>query len=65
MTSGREAMLHDESGQATAEYALVMVAAAIIAVALITWATGSDVLPEFFNSVVDRIKEMVGGGGSA
>ena len=58
-------MYRDESGQATAEYALVMVAAAIIAVALITWATGSDVLPDFFNSVVERVKGMVGGGGSA
>ncbi|MBU1226947.1 MAG: DUF4244 domain-containing protein [Actinobacteria bacterium] len=57
-------MLRDESGQATAEYALVIVAAAIIALALITWASGSDVLPDFFNAVVERVKGMVGGGGT-
>ena len=56
-------MLRDESGQATAEYALVIVAAAIIALALITWASGSDVLPAFFEAVVDRVRGMVGGGG--
>ena len=31
-------MFHDDSGQATAEYALVIVAAALIALALIVWA---------------------------
>jgi len=56
-------MLKDESGQATAEYALVIVAAAIIAVTLIAWASGSDVLPGFFNAVVDRVKGMLGSGG--
>ncbi len=53
-------MLRNESGQATAEYALVIVAAAIIALTLITWASGSDVLPDFFNSVVERVKGMAG-----
>jgi Flp pilus assembly pilin Flp len=48
-----------ESGQATAEYALVIVAAAIIAVALISWASGSDVLPDFFNAVVQRVRGFV------
>jgi Flp pilus assembly pilin Flp len=56
-------MLWDESGQATAEYALVIVAAAIVAVALITWASGSDVLPRFFEAVVERVRSMVGAGG--
>jgi Flp pilus assembly pilin Flp len=54
--------MHRESGQATAEYALVMVAAALIAVALITWASGSDVLPDFFNSVVQRVRGLVSSG---
>ena len=41
--------MHDlESGQATAEYALVIVAAAVVAVALISWASNSDLLPQFF-----------------
>jgi Protein of unknown function (DUF4244) len=51
--------LDTEKGQATAEYALVMIAAASIAVALIVWATTSDVLPGFFNSVIQRIISMV------
>lgn len=49
-----------DRGQATAEYALVIVAAAVIAVALISWASGSDVLPDFFSSVVNRIRGMAG-----
>lgn len=50
-------------GQTTAEYALVIVAAAVIAVALITWAASSDALPAFFESIVDRIRGMAGTGG--
>lgn len=49
-----------ESGQATAEYALVIVAAAIVALALISWASGSDVLPDFFSSIVNRVRGMAG-----
>lgn len=44
-----------ESGQATAEYALVLVAAAIVALALITWASTTDALPAFFNSVIQKV----------
>ena len=44
-----------EEGQATAEYALVIVAAATIALALIVWASGSDLLPSFFSSVVRKV----------
>jgi hypothetical protein len=61
-SSERDLMLRHESGQSTAEYALVIVAAAIIAVSLITWASGSDVLPEFFDAVVRRVRGMVGAG---
>lgn len=53
-------MLSTDSGQATAEYALVIVAAAIVAVALISWASGSDVLPQFFSAVIDRVRGMAG-----
>lgn len=52
--------MSSEAGQATAEYALVIVAAAVIAVALITWASSSDVLPDFFSAVVSRIRGMAG-----
>jgi Flp pilus assembly pilin Flp len=46
-----------EEGQTTAEYALVILAAAAIAVVLIAWARSSGRLPEFFDSVVDRVSE--------
>ncbi len=46
---------NSEAGQATAEYALVLVAAAVVALALITWATTTDMLPTFFNTVMERV----------
>lgn len=49
-----------DAGQATAEYALVMVAAAVVALALISWASGSDVLPAFFNAVVQKVSGFLG-----
>lgn len=49
-----------ESGQATAEYALVIVAASIIALALIAWASDSDLLPRFFDAVIQRVRGVVG-----
>lgn len=52
-------MRRDESGQATAEYALVMVAAAAIGLALVVWAANSDLLPRFFDAVVRRITGLV------
>ncbi|KAA3640057.1 MAG: hypothetical protein DWP92_03700 [Armatimonadetes bacterium] len=48
-------MIRSESGQATAEYALVLVAAAIVALALITWASTTDALPAFFNTVIEKV----------
>jgi len=55
--------MQDESGQATAEYALVIVAAAVVALALISWAAGSDVLPSFFSAVIERVRGFAGAGG--
>ena len=49
------AEVESESGQATAEYALVLVAAAIVALALISWASTTDALPAFFNSVIQKV----------
>lgn len=51
--------MHRDDGQATAEYALVLVAAATIALALIVWATSTDLLPQFFNTVVREVIGMV------
>lgn len=44
-----------ERGQTTAEYALVILAAAAIAVVLITWARSSGKLPAFFDQIIDKI----------
>jgi len=44
-----------ERGQSTAEYALVMLAAAAIALVLLAWARSSGKLPAFFDRIIDRI----------
>jgi len=48
-------IISNQQGQATAEYALVLVAAAVVALALITWASTSDMLPSFFNTVMEKV----------
>ena len=50
-----------EQGQATAEYALVLVAAAVVALALITWASTTDLLPSFFNTVMEKVVSVANG----
>ena len=44
-----------EEGQTTAEYALVILAAAAVAVVLIAWAHSSGKLPAFFDQVIDNV----------
>jgi hypothetical protein len=57
----RSALIHalsrirSEHGQSTAEYALVILAAAAIALVLLAWARSSGKLPAFFDSIIDRI----------
>ena len=45
----------EEEGQTTAEYALVILAAAAVAVVLIAWARSSGKLPAFFDKIIDDI----------
>ncbi len=52
-------LINRQEGQATAEYALVIVAAAAIALALILWATNSGVLSDLFDAVVSRVRSYV------
>ena len=52
---------NDQRGQATAEYALVLLAAAAVALALIVWATTSDVLPDFFTAVIRKVTSIANG----
>jgi len=46
---------HGDGGQTTAEYALVLLAAAAVAFVLIAWAQTSGKLPAFFDQVIDDI----------
>jgi Flp pilus assembly pilin Flp len=46
-----------EGGQTTAEYALVILAAAAIAIVLIAWARSSGKLPAFFDRIIDQITQ--------
>jgi Flp pilus assembly pilin Flp len=47
--------LRRQEGQTTAEYALVILAAAAVAVVLIAWARSSGRLPAFFDQVIDQV----------
>ena len=49
------ARLSRQDGQTTAEYALVILAAAAVAVVLIAWAKSSGKLPSFFDSIIDQV----------
>ena len=45
----------DDRGQATAEYALLLLGAATIALIVVTWATSTGKIAELFDAVVDSI----------
>jgi hypothetical protein len=49
-----------EAGQATAEYALVLLGAAAIALLLAAWAARSGAIGRLFDAVVDRLIGQVG-----
>lgn len=44
-----------DTGQATTEYALVLLAAASIALVLVAWATKGGKLTKLFDAVVDQL----------
>ena len=46
---------HADRGQATAEYALVVLGAASVAMLLVAWATKTDKVTRLLNSVIDRV----------
>ena len=47
--------LEEEVAQTTAEYALVILAAAAVAVVLIAWARSSGQQPSFFDNIIDQV----------
>ncbi len=46
----------NQRGQASVEYALVILAAAIVASLLIAWATKSQAIDDLFNTVMNLVK---------
>jgi Flp pilus assembly pilin Flp len=52
----------DERGQATTEYALVLLAAALVGLMVVAWATaggGAARISKLFNSVIDSVIDKV------
>jgi hypothetical protein len=47
--------LRDDRGQSTAEYALVLLGAAGVALLLVAWATKTDKITRLLNSVIDQV----------
>ncbi|MCB1029843.1 MAG: DUF4244 domain-containing protein [Acidimicrobiales bacterium] len=45
----------DHRGQATAEYALVLLGAAALALALVAWAAKSGAIGRLFDAVIDKL----------
>lgn len=49
----------EDTGQSTAEYALVLLGAASVALLLVAWATKTDQITKLLDGVVDHILEQV------
>jgi hypothetical protein len=49
-----------DAGQTTAEYALVILAAAALATMLIAWASHSNAVGRLFDAVLDRVLGSAG-----
>ncbi len=61
-TEVRHQRLTGERGQATTEYALVLLAAALVALLVIAWATaggGAAKISRLFNKVIDAVIDRV------
>ncbi|MGQ0832508.1 MAG: DUF4244 domain-containing protein [Microthrixaceae bacterium] len=52
--------LATDRGQSTAEYALVLLGAAGVALLLVAWATKTDKITRLLNSVIDRVLSAAG-----
>lgn len=53
MTASRQR--GDDRGQSTAEYALLILAAATIALLVVTWATSTGKIGELFDAAIDSV----------
>ena len=50
---------HDERGQATAEYALVLLGAAAVALLVVGWATHTDLVGKLLDTVMNHLTGQV------
>jgi Flp pilus assembly pilin Flp len=50
---------HDERGQATAEYALVLLGAAAVALLIVGWATHTNLIGKLLDTVVNNLTGKV------
>jgi hypothetical protein len=55
----RQRRLQAEHGQATAEYALVLLGVAALALLVLAWAGGTDKIGELLDAVIDSIIDQV------
>ena len=60
LTPLRRRRARGDAGQSTAEYALVLLGAASVALLLVAWATGTDRIGDLLDSVVDQVMDQVG-----
>jgi hypothetical protein len=54
------ARIRGDAGQTTAEYALVILAAAALATMLIAWASHSNAIGRLFDAVLERVLGSAG-----
>jgi Flp pilus assembly pilin Flp len=59
VTATAPRLRRDERGQTSAEYALVLLGAAAIALLLVAWATKSDLIGKLFDAVLNSITGKV------
>ncbi|MGH9279214.1 MAG: DUF4244 domain-containing protein [Acidimicrobiales bacterium] len=55
----RQRVLDDERGQASAEYALVLLGAAAVALLIVAWATKTDLIEKLLEKVMQTITGKV------
>ena len=55
----RRRLLTDQRGQASAEYALVLLGAAAVALLIVAWATKTDLVEKLFDKVLKAITGKV------
>ena len=59
MHAARRRMSPDERGQASAEYALVLLGAAAVALLIVAWATKTDLVEKLLDKVLKAITGKV------